>query len=208
MSSELVFGDIDWNSADASGGTLEFMRLQEGANVVRILGNPQQFYVNWLTLPGGKKKKVNTPDSPELAQRLEDAGFKRQARWFLKVLDRKDNKFKLLEISKQVFLGVKNLYNNKKWGKVTEYDITINKGKPNTQPLYNVTPDPHEPLDGALKEAYLEFKENLKIERLLAPSDPEYVCNLMGWEMGEVEAESSGSDDAFGEDGEEDYDFD
>ncbi len=182
--SELVFGEVDWNSADSAapgGNRVEFMRLSEGANVVRVLSNPLQFYVNWVTLPDGRKRKINSPDSTELVRKLEDGGFKRQTRWIVKVLDRKDNQFKLLEIGSQIFNSIKSLYNNPKWGKVNAYDVTINRGPKGTQPLYSVQPDPKEPLDASLRDSFQQFNDTLNLERLLSPSDPKYVCELLGW---------------------------
>lgn len=210
--SELVWGDVDWNNADVgeNGNSVEFMRLSEGANVVRILGNPVQFYVNWVTLPDGRKRKINSPEEGSLIRKLEDAGFKRQTRWLLKVLDRRDNKFKMLEVGSQIFTGIKDLVNNKKWGKVTGYDITINRGPKGKQPLYSVQPDPKEPLDSALKQSFIEFNDGLNIERLISPSDTQYVCELMGWPVPTTAEVDSEDPFATEEDGasEFDYDFD
>lgn len=212
--SELVFGEVDWNDADSStggGNRVDFMRLTEGSNCVRVLSNPLQFYVNWVTLPDGRKRKLNSPDSTELVRKLEDAGFKRQTRWIVKVLDRKDNQFKLLEIGSQIFNAIKALYNNPKWGKVSNYDITINRGPKGTQPLYSVQPDPKEPLDGSLKQSFQEFNDNLNLERLLSPSDPKYVCELLGWPLpGGASASEAEDEDPFGESDSEsgfDYEF-
>ena len=95
--SNMVFGEVDWNSADSGTTKSNFMRLEEGENLVRVMGNPVQFYIHWVVTPDGSRRKVNSPvDSPELIRRLEDAGFKRQARWLVKVLDRTDDEFREL----------------------------------------------------------------------------------------------------------------
>lgn len=178
---ELVFGDVDWNSADVGGGKADFMKLTQGGNTVRIMASPVQFYVNWLDTSDGRRK-VNTPiEDPDLVQRLDDADFRRQTRWILKVLDRSDDKFRLLEVGPQIFKAVRGLVRNKKWGKVTNYDININKGPKGTQPLYSVVPDPKEALPESLKESWVEFRDNINIERLISPSDPAYVYDLLGW---------------------------
>ena len=134
--SNMVFGEVDWNSADSGTTKSNFMRLEEGENTVRVMGNPVQFYIHWVVAPDGSRRKINSPvDSPELVRRLEDAGFKRQARWLVKVLDRSDDEFRVLEVGPQIYNGIKSLYNNSRWGKVTQYDLTINKGPKGTQPL-------------------------------------------------------------------------
>jgi len=182
--SKIIFGEVDWNSdaSDPGGNRAQFMKLEQGRTVVRVMGNPVQFYINWVELAEGKKKKFNSPvAAPELLQKLEDAGFKRKARWIVKVLDRSDNQFKLLEISPQIYAGIRQLVNDPDWGKVTSYDLIITRNKPGTQPLYTVSPRPKSAIDDSLKDAYMEFNDGLNLDRLIQPSDPQYVMDLMGW---------------------------
>jgi hypothetical protein len=163
------FGEVDWNSADSSSGKSDFMRIEDGENTVRIMGNPIQFYIHWVVGPDGTKKKFNSPaDNAQMIRRLEDSGFKRSARWFIKVLDRKDNKFKALEIGPQIYNSIKSLYNNQRWGKVTAYDVTITKAPKGTQPLYSVTPNPKEALPSELKAQFQEFNDRLNLDKLIA----------------------------------------
>ena len=178
----MIFGEVDWNSADSSTGKSDFMKLEEGENTVRIMSNPIQFYIHWCNGPDGSKRKFNSPvDDPAMIRRLEDSGFKRTARWFIKVLDRRDNQFKALEIGPQVFNGIKSLYTNKRWGKVTGYDITITRAPKGTQPLYSVTPNPHEPLPGDLKSKFQEFNDRINLEKIIAPSASSDIAEYMKW---------------------------
>jgi len=184
------FGEVDWNSADSSSGKSDFMRIEEGENTVRIMGNPIQFYIHWVNGPDGSKRKFNSPvENQALVRRLEDSGFKRTARWFIKVLDRKDNRFKALEIGPQVYNSIKSLYNNQRWGKVTAYDVTITKGPKGTQPLYSVTPNPKEALPSDLKAQFQEFNDRLNLEKLIAPSPSSEIMEYMRWS----EADTKGS---------------
>jgi hypothetical protein len=201
--SNMVFGEVDWNSADSgSGGKSDFMRLEEGENTVRVMGNPVQFYIHWITTPDGSKAKINSPASnPELVSRLEDSGFKRQARWLIKVLDRSDDNFRLLEVGPQIYNGIKSLYNNSRWGKVTSYDITINRAPKGTQPLYGVTPNPKEALSSDFKSKFMDFNDRVNVEKLISPSSAEDVCSKMGWSTGSANASSTANDSDF------DFDF-
>jgi len=202
--SNMVFGEVDWNSADSgSGGKSDFMRLEEGENTVRVMGNPVQFYIHWIVGSDGQKGKINSPiNNPELVSRLEDSGFKRQARWLIKVLDRSDDTFRLLEVGPQIYNGIRALYNNSRWGKVTQYDITILKGPKGQQPLYSVQPNPKESLSSEFKSKFMEFNDRINVERTISPSTAEAVCERMGWSVSATEAsESSASDDDF------DFDF-
>lgn len=202
----IVFGEVDWNSSageSSGGGKTQFMRLEAGRNVVRVMGNPLQFYINWVEGPQGKRK-INSPvSSPELLQRLEDAGFKRKPRWIVKVLDRADGQFKLLEIGPQIYNGIRQLVNDPDWGKVTSYDLIITRGKPGSQPLYSVSPRPKSGLDASLKEAFLAFNDGLNLDRLIQPSDPQFVLETLGWTAsGTTTSTGGGSSD------EEDFPFD
>ena len=206
MSKNLTFGEIDWNAGDTGSSEKKniYMRLVEGENVVRIMGNPIQFYVHWVTAPDGSKKKIVSPiDSPDLVTRLEDSGFRRQAKWMIKVLDRSDDEFKVLEVGSQIYNGVRALYNNPKWGKVTAYDLSVTRGPKGSQPLYNVTPNPKEKLDSSFKKKFQDFNDNLDISKLIAPSTTEYVCETMGWDASKFQS-NSGVDSAT----DEDFDFD
>ena len=183
--SDFVFGEVDWNSADAGGEkTSDFMRLSEGENTVRVMGNPVQYYTHWLVLPDKSKRKVVSPiESPELVRRLEDTGFKRQARWLVKVLDRADNRFKILEIGPQIYNAIKSLFNNARWGKVTAYDITIVKAPKGTQPLYSVTPNPKEALPAQFKDQFIEFNDRINMDKFISPTPAKEVLDLMGWQQ-------------------------
>jgi hypothetical protein len=183
--SKVVFGEIDWNAGDVSdgqGGKTDFMRLEQGKSRIRVMGNPTQFYIHWVDTPDGKKRKVNSPiGDPTVVRKLEDAGFKRRARWMVKVLDRADGSFKLLEIGSQIYNGIKNLYLDEDWGPVTQYDVTVDRGTPGSQPLYRVTPRPKSPLEGTFKDAYESFNDRVNLTKLTQPAEPDTVRELMGW---------------------------
>jgi hypothetical protein len=199
---DMVFGEVDWNSADSGTTKSNFMRLEEGENLVRVMGNPVQFYIHWVVTPDGSRRKLNSPvDSPELVRRLEDSGFKRQARWLVKVLDRTDDEFRVLEVGPQIYNGIKSLYNNSRWGKVTQYDLSINKGPKGTQPLYGVTPNPKEALSSDFKSKFVEFNDRVDVEKVITPATSAEVCEVMGWSLADTSAASSTSSD-------EDFDFD
>ena len=88
------------------------------------MSNPTKTFVHWVTTAEGNQRKINSPaGSPELVKQLEEAGYKLQTNFIIKVLDRVDDKFKLLEVGPQIFKGIQMLNLNHKWGKVTGYDI-------------------------------------------------------------------------------------
>ena len=193
MSSNIVFGEVDWNSGDTGKEKRnDWMRLSEGENVVRVMGNPIQFYVHWVQTPDGGRRKVVSPvDCPSLVTRLEDSGYRRQAKWIIKVLDRSDDTFKVLEVGSQIYNGIRGLYNNPRWGKVTGYDLSVNRGPKGSQPLYSVTPNPKEKLDASFKGKFNEFNESIDITKLIAPNTAEQVCEIMNWNLSEFTSAST-----------------
>ena len=185
MAKETISGEIDWNEADLpspkGSGKNDYIRLKEGENVVRIMGNPVQTYIHWLTLPDGSQRKIVSPSSnPALVRRLEDAGFRRQPNWIIKVLDRSDDEFKLLEVGNQIYKGIQTLYNNPKWGKVTGYDVSINRGPKGQQPLYSVTPNPKESLETSFKQKFVDFNDRVNIDKLISPIPSEEIEKMLG----------------------------
>lgn len=193
MAKETVSGEIDWNEADVGGkGKTDFMRLKEGENVVRIMGNPVQSYIHWVTLPDGAQRKIVSPsNSPALVKKLEEAGFRRQPNWIIKILDRSDNEFKLMEIGNQIYKGIQMLFNNAKWGKVTGYDISINRGPKGQQPLYSVTPNPKESLESTFKAKFVEFNDKVNIDRMISPMPSEEIAKMLGFSMSAASGPSS-----------------
>lgn len=197
-------GEIDWNDADVSSGKSDFMKLEEGENTVRVMGNPIQFYIHWAE-NGKSKKKFNSPTTnPGLVRRLEDSGFKKQARWFVKVLDRKSESYKLLEIGPQVLNSITQLTKNKRWGKVTNYDLTITRAPKGTQPLYSVTPNPQEAIPDEIKSKYQDFNDRVNVDKFIAPSPVADIMEFMGWSADKAAKASAQKTPQKGDD----YDFD
>lgn len=208
---EFVFGEIDWNSgATPTGGggrASDFMRLVEGENVVRVMGNPTQYFVHWVTTADGSTRKINSPiDDADLVRRLEDEGYRRQARWIVKVLDRTDDTFKLLEIGSQIYNGIRALFNHPKWGKVTQYDLSVNRGPKGSQPLYNVNPNPKEALPATFKQSYLDFNDRVNLEKIITPSSSATINEMMGWTSATVAPSTTEQVDQVAEDSFE-FDF-
>lgn len=206
----ISFGEIDWNSAETktqNSNTNMYMRLKEGDNDVRILSNPIQYYVHWVETDQGKRKITSPIDHPELVTKLEDRGFRRQVRWILKVIDRSDNKPKLLEVGSQIFNGMVAIIQNPKWGSASKYDITIKRLPAGSQPLYQVTPNPKENISSDLKEAFNTFSAELDTDKIIAPSSAEKVCDLLGLDKSKYSTgdSDSGSDNGYSDD---DFDFD
>jgi hypothetical protein len=200
--SDITFGEIDWNSATTTEKTKNiYMSLKEGDNIIRVLSNPVQYYVHWVETDAGKRKITSPIESPELVTKLEDAGFRRQTRWILRVIDRNTDEPKLLEVGTQILNGIISIRNNPKWGDLRAYDISVNRGKPGQTPLYRVNPEPKEALSAELKKSFSDFLAETDIEQVIKPTSVEKVCEIMGWNssrfVSDVEEDSDDFDFGF-----------
>lgn len=174
---EYKYGEIsDWTDVDVGGGT-DFMRLQEGNNVVRIFTKPYQFTVCWVKDASGANRKVKSAlkDCP-----LIKRGEKPQRRWLLGVLDRKGGgKAKILEVSSQIMRGIKAIAADPDWGDPKNYDVNVERGAPGDNPLYHVVSKPHKPLTDEEKAAIEQFHKNTDLKVLVTPPTPEQVAEQL-----------------------------
>lgn len=202
--SKMTYGELnDWGDADLGGGG-EYIKLEEGSNVVRIFTKPYQYYQAWIVDKTGKKRPVRSAvENCPLVQRGEDV----KARWVVGVIQRGDKKDSsgILEIGPQVYRGIMGLKNKKNWGDPRGYDIDIVRGKPGTQPLYSVVPEGKAPLSDEDKTMAREFMDKVDLMKLVEPPTREQVLQ----ELGESEKSGSDVDDSFDDmdDGLDDFDF-
>lgn len=170
-----ILGELDWEEADLGGN--DFMRLEEGSNVVRIFTKPFQFYVIWTADATGKQRKFRSAiENCPLVQRGETP----QARWFVGALDRRNNKPMVLEIGTQIYKQILGLKKKKAWGDPRTYDIDIERQPKGSQPLYVVSPEPKSSLTNDEKGAIKEFLSRVDLVKLTEPPTPEEVREQLG----------------------------
>lgn len=189
--SKVKYGELsDWDDADI--GENHFMNLKEGQNKLRVLTNPYQFVVHWVEDVSGSKKKIKCAikDCP-----LCGSGVKAQTRWYVGVLDRSSKKPKVLEISSQIFNGIRTLLKDpdwnkkikKSWGRIMSRDVSIFRAKPGTNPLYGIMPTSVEtdltPEETTMVE---DFLSAVDINVFTQPSTVEQVLEKMGKKKAEV----------------------
>jgi hypothetical protein len=157
------YGLVAWEDVELSngkggkGGVKKdlFLRLDKSEpNTIRILTKPHQYTVHnaWKVSEDEKGFGHRVPCaklSGEVCPLCED-GVKVQTRWYVGVIDRKTQSFKILDISSMIFQGIKALNKHKSWGNPEGYDldITINKDGGATG-YYVVTPNPKAPLSNS-----------------------------------------------------------
>lgn len=171
------FGQVSWDESSASTGN-DFMNLEPGENNVRIFTNPYQFIVHWVKDSSGVNRKVKCAiENCPLCKK----GVKAQYRWYLGVIDRKTGQARILEISSQILIAIKNLISNKKWGDVKMYDLEIKRNPPKSNPLYAVSPDPDKRALNAEEKALAKsFLERVDVSKFTQPSTPEEIAEKLG----------------------------
>ena len=198
-----VVGELDdWGDADL--GSNEFVKLEEGSNVVRIFTKPYQFYTVWTKDAAGKERKIRSAvENCPLVQR----GEKPSARWYIGVLNRKNNKASILEVGPQIYKQVLGLRKKAAWGDPRTYDIDIERQPKGSQPLYVVSPEPKTVLTDEDKIEIKDFVGRVDLVKMTEAPTPEQVREQLG--ISETPSPSDDFNDfqSTGTDDEDDFDF-
>lgn len=184
--SKIQYGEVEnWDDLEINSGG--FMKLEEGKNIVRVITNPYQFMVAWVTDESGANKKIKSAikNCP-----LVKLGHKIQKRWYIGVIERKTNSAKILEVSAQILTSIKSLVKDPDWGPVANYDININRGPKGSQPLYTVFPKPPTQLSDEDKIMIKAFQEDVDLNKMVQPPTPEEVAEQLGISSSKKEKES------------------
>lgn len=125
-SGEVSWTDTVFDASKKANGKDTFLRLGPGSNVVRLLTLPFQYHQHKTLVPGGKKwgYRVNCSGANGSCP-LCDKGEKPKRRWFLGVIDRKNDQYKILDIGYAVFKAIQTLAKDDDWGDPSRYDIDI-----------------------------------------------------------------------------------
>ena len=118
--------EMNWSNIKTGGngeGT-PFLKLKTGENKVRIVDLPFETQIHWEDTIDGAKKKVICPGA---GCPICKEGHIPQKRFQVLVLDREDNKIKILEGGVSIFKQIKELAMDTDYGDPTLYDIKIKK---------------------------------------------------------------------------------
>lgn len=152
----------------------QFMKLEPGDNIIRILSAPLLGYV-LFTDDRKPIRRQYDPENPTLGdfRREELPGLKAQKDengnyqgsrhfWMMLVWDYKDYAPKILEITQQTIIrSLHNVIEDDDWGNPKNFDINIHRqgtGRFDTE--FTVTPKPKKDVDDAITEAIIELQEN------------------------------------------------
>jgi hypothetical protein len=179
----ITHGEISWDdnvnvgkNDKKSSNKDTWLRLKEGTNTVRLVTRPHQYLVHKGVKKVGDKgfgQKVNCSMANGSCP-LCAKGHPTSPRWFLGVIDRETNTYKILDVSSGIFFDIKGLNKNPKWGDPSKYDIDVivdKKGGP--QHYYTVQPNPHTPLSASDQKIRDEQVDLDELKRRVTPPTPE-----------------------------------
>jgi hypothetical protein len=112
--------------------TGEFIRLEQGANKIRLVSHSFTFFQIYDQLKRVSYKYEKKEDAP--------AGAKVSQRWAWLVINRKDNSLGIIEVGWGIFKYILELAKNPDYGDPREYDLTINRTGEGLDTEYVVTP--------------------------------------------------------------------
>lgn len=183
-----TFGEVSWESAASAPSGKKgksnidfkdmYITLAKGDNDVRVVTQPFQYLMHKYKAPGDKGFGRKVVCSGEADCPLCKAGDKNKKKWYFGVIDRKDDKYRIMDVSYSVFSKIVELVKNKKWGDVTKYDVTItvnpDGGATN---YYNVVPDPasKSPTLSAKDQLIVDNIDKSQLEKLSTPPTNEAV---------------------------------
>jgi hypothetical protein len=140
----------------ASGGN--YMKLQDGANKLRILSAPILGYEYWTDENKPVRLKVMPEESPE---DMKSEG-KVKHFWAFVVWNYKEKRMQILELTQVSIQGpITDLVNSEDWGNPQEYDLTITKKGQKLDTEYTVQPSPHKAISSEAVQAYEHAKVDL-----------------------------------------------
>ncbi len=180
------FGATNWNIETSNGYKPNqnnkdlYLRLEQGSNLVRLVTKPYEYLVhqNWKINPtdAGYGHRVMSSlfyDGKDILKEKYNSTPKR--RWLVGVICRKTQSYKLLDISKSVFEGIRECVRTEEYGDPLNYDLDIKVDKQGgPASYYRVLPKPPKPLS----PADLEIKQNVDLDdlkRRVTPPLPEVM---------------------------------
>jgi len=116
------------------------MKFLPGSNKFRIVSSAIVGYEYWTE----NNKPVRMKSLPAELPIDIRKGSSIKHFWAFTVIDRKDGKLKICEITQSTIMqAIKALIDNEDWGNPKDYDITIVKSGDGLETQYTVQPSPH-----------------------------------------------------------------
>ena len=131
--------EMNWGELKVGGNSdsTPYMKLAQGTNTCRIVSMPYETNVHWEETPDGQKKRIICIGT---VCPICKAGHQPQKKYQVLVIDRADEKVKILEGGTSIFNQIKKLAIDPEWGNPTKYDVKIMKEGSQRETKYTVMP--------------------------------------------------------------------
>jgi len=154
-----------------------YMKFVDGENKFRILSSAIVGWEYWNEDRDGNRKPIRKHfDEDLLIGEIQEPDRVKKF-WAFVVWNYKDEAVQILELTqKGIKKDIQALINNKKWGSpINSYDLVVNKSGTGLATKYTTQPDPKEPTDKKITEAY-KIKP-IYLEALFKGEDPFIVIS-------------------------------
>lgn len=169
------WGDVNLQPNNTRNTRDSFLRLDQGDNLVRVITKPFEYLVHRFKAnesdPGYGTKVMSSifHGSDPLMEPPYNLKAPKK-RWYVGVIDRKTQSYKVLDISPAVFKSIQELYRDSEdWGDPSQYDINIKVNKSGgAMGYFTVIPKSKK----ALTPSDLEIKQTVDLEFLRKLTTP------------------------------------
>jgi hypothetical protein len=181
-------GATSWDEDTSFGGDEErrpsnkelFLKLNEGSNTVRIITDAYQYPVH---------KNIKKDGEPGFGRKVPcskangscplcDLKYPISPRYYIGVIDRATNAYKVLDVSWSTHQEIKGFAQDKIWGPPMKYDLNIIKDSKSKTKYYTVRPNPHTPLSPSDQKIRDEV-DLTELEFKSSPLAPEIVQKIV-----------------------------
>jgi len=156
---------------EAPKGSGNYLKLEEGKNKFRILSSAIIGWEYWTNDNKPVRLKEYPQEKPADVKLEDNNSYSIKHFWAFIVLDRKDAKVKIMEITQaSIMRAIEDLVQNEDWGDPKQYDITITRSGAGMETRYTVQPSPNKEL--TKEEKSLVARTEIDLEALYAGSNP------------------------------------
>jgi hypothetical protein len=209
--------DFDFSNSGDQSKKIDYKKVffspAEGVNMLRIVDlKGKSFKVHYVKDVSGKKVFVKSPGAgdPLIAD-----GQKPRTRYYLKVIDRASGQLKVWEFGSQIRTAVEEFINDLKAKRdkgttdandiLTNYDLSLRKRKPGTNPLYTLSISERLSEDVLKDDDKVIATDEIEFEPLLKPWSIERIKEQIlgiGGSGGRGRSNDDSSDDGDSDDAE------
>lgn len=139
--------------------TSNYMKLEKGANKLRVMGSAIVGYEWWEEAADGSRKPLRSRTFQEAVKNGQEPI---KHFWVFPVWNYKVERIQILELTQKSIQQVLNEYvSNDDWGSPLGYDITITRSGEGLETTYTVIASPHKEAPEAATKAMKETSINL-----------------------------------------------